>query len=46
MWVILKPFTQQDIVFREEKCHTGKLRKDRITVLVAANTEGSENCPY
>jgi hypothetical protein len=31
--------------FRGEKCHGGKLRKDRITVLVAANMDGSEKLP-
>jgi hypothetical protein len=28
-----------------EKCHGGKLRKDGITVLVAANMDGSEKLP-
>jgi hypothetical protein len=31
--------------FRGEQCHRGKLRKDRITVLVAANMDGSEKLP-
>jgi hypothetical protein len=31
--------------FRGEKCHGGKLRKGRITVLVAANMDGSEKLP-
>jgi hypothetical protein len=31
--------------FRGEKCHGGKLRKDRITMLVAANMDGSEKLP-
>jgi hypothetical protein len=31
--------------FRGEKCHGGKLKKDRITVLVTANMDGSEKLP-
>jgi hypothetical protein len=31
--------------FRGEKCHRGKLRKNRITVLVAAKMDGSEKMP-
>jgi hypothetical protein len=31
--------------FRREKCRRGKLRKDRITVIVAANMDSSEKLP-
>jgi hypothetical protein len=31
--------------FRGEKCRRGKLRKDRVTVLVAASMDGSEKLP-
>jgi centromere protein B len=39
------PFTQQDIRCQGKKCHIGKLRKDRITVLVVASMDGSEKLP-
>ena len=32
--------------FKGEKCTGGKQAKDRLTVLVAANMDGSENEPY
>ena len=32
-------------VYKGEKCHGGKLSKERLTVLVCANVDGSERLP-
>lgn len=34
------------LTFKDEKCHGGKLRKDRIAVLIACNMDGSQNSKY
>lgn len=33
------------LAFKDEKCHGGKLSKERITLLVGANMDGSEKLP-
>lgn len=33
------------LAFKEEKCHGGKLSKERVTILVGANMDGSEKLP-
>ena len=32
-------------VTKEDPCHDGKKNKDRVTVMIAANSDGSENLP-
>lgn len=33
------------LAFKDEKCHGGKLSKERVTLLVGANMDGSEKLP-
>lgn len=37
-----KCLPDRTLTFKDEKCHGGKLSKDRITVLLACNMDGSE----
>lgn len=36
------PIKQKPLTFKGEKCHGGKHNKERLTVLLAANMDGSE----
>jgi hypothetical protein len=42
VWNVLQPILGQNICFQDESCHGNKGSKDRITVLVCANMDGSE----
>lgn len=43
--LFFKLMPDKSYVFKGEKCHGGKLSKERVTVLVAANADGSEKLP-
>ncbi|UYV80666.1 hypothetical protein LAZ67_19001323 [Cordylochernes scorpioides] len=38
-------FNVDETAFKHEKCHGGKLSKERVTLLVGANMDGSEKLP-
>lgn len=45
MCLFYKLLPDKTLTFKEEPCHGGKHCKDRVTVLVGANADGSEKLP-
>ena len=43
--LFLRLMPDKSFVFKGEKCHGGKLSKERVTALVGANSDGSEKLP-
>ena len=43
--LFFKLMADKSYVFKGEKCQGGKLSKEMVTVLVAANADGSEKLP-
>ena len=43
--LFFKLLPDKSLIFKNEPCHGGKQSKDRITVLVGSNSDGSEKLP-
>ena len=43
--LFFKLLPDKTLTFKNEPCHSGKHSKDRITVLVGSNSDGSEKLP-
>jgi hypothetical protein len=44
--LFFSPLPEKTCAFKDESFHGYKWSKDRITVLLSANTDGSENMPF
>ncbi|KAJ8883238.1 hypothetical protein PR048_015078 [Dryococelus australis] len=44
-WTVFQVYSDKTMIFKGESCSNGKLSKDRVTLLVGANMDGSEKLP-